>query len=104
MVVAIRLQLSMMAFVIPRSGEIPKKIQSQCNGKSDKESGNVLCAIVGSFSVWEFAVVCGVVMCDGFVLWQLVSVCFDCFQFVEVAFALLHPCVDIVEFSPKLFA
>ena len=53
-----------------------KKSQSQDDGKSNEESRNVLCAIVGGFSAWEFAFVCCVVTQDGFVLWQL-GVCFD---------------------------
>ena len=53
-----------------------KKSQTQGNGESDKESGNVLWAIVGGIFAWEFVFVCGVVMCNGSVLWWL-SVCFD---------------------------
>ena len=45
--------------------------QSQDNGKSSKEGGNVSCATVGGFLAWEFVFVCGVAAHDGSVLWWL---------------------------------
>ena len=104
MVVAIPLQLSMTVFVL-RSGEIPRRVSPGTMASPTKRvemfCEPFLVAFSCGDSLWFVAQRRMMALFCGSSAFALID--FN-LLIVDVAFAFLHPCVDVVESSSKLFA